>query len=94
MLPPFCYFAILSAKGAKYYSQGQAPSGARRVAPGYQRERERERERALKVRNIIGSYAALSELHAHFVFYPGATRLATLGSCPWLSYFAPSALCI
>jgi len=35
MLPPFCYFAILSAKGAKYYSQGQAPSGARRVAPGY-----------------------------------------------------------
>ena len=23
---------------------------------------------------------------------PGATRLALLGACPWLSYFAPSAL--
>src|ERR1700741_3292765 len=24
--------------------------------------------------------------------YPGATRLALLGTCPWLSYCAPSAL--
>jgi hypothetical protein len=48
--------------------------------------------RALKVRNISAGYSALSELHRFFLFVPGATRLALLGACPWLSYFAPSAL--
>jgi hypothetical protein len=32
--------------------------------------------RALKVRNMIASYSALSELHAHFALSPGATRFA------------------
>src|ERR1700752_1452905 len=49
-------------------------------------------KRALKVRNIVGSYSALSELHGPLRLQPGATRLALLGACPWLSYFAPSAL--
>ena len=42
---------------------------------------------------MIGSYSALSELYAHWVCGPGAPRLAVLGACPWLSYFAPLALC-
>src|SRR5919108_3847158 len=49
-------------------------------------------KRALKVRHMIDDYSALSELHAHYVCGPGATRLAPLGACPWLSYFAPLAL--
>ena len=49
-------------------------------------------QRALKVRNIVGSYSALSELHSHYDCDPGATRLAALDACPWLSYFAPLAL--
>jgi hypothetical protein len=48
--------------------------------------------RALKVRNIVDSYSALSELHSDYDRDPGATRLATLVACPWLSYFAPLAL--
>jgi hypothetical protein len=47
---------------------------------------------ALKVRNINLNYSALSELHGHFGFLPGATRLTLFGACPWLSYPAPSAL--
>jgi hypothetical protein len=39
-----------SAKGAEYYSQGQALSKAKRVAPGS----VVERSKALKVRNIKG----------------------------------------
>jgi len=49
-------------------------------------------QRALKVRNIVRSYSALSELHRHHDCDPGATRLAALDACPWLSYFAPLAL--
>ncbi len=48
--------------------------------------------RALKVRNIVGDYFALSELHGLDVSLPGATRFASLSACPWLSYFAPLAL--
>jgi hypothetical protein len=47
---------------------------------------------ALKVRNINVNYSALSELHGHYALLPGATRLTLFGACPWLSYFAPSAL--
>jgi hypothetical protein len=53
---------------------------------------EKIKERALKVRNIIAIYYALSELHGCLRVDPGATRLALLGACPWLSYFAPLAL--
>jgi len=44
------------------------------------------------VRNINVIYFALSELAVITRFGPGATRLAPLGTCPWLSYFAPLAL--
>ena len=40
----------LNANGAKYESQGQALSGAKRVAPGL----GRGKPRALKVRNVNG----------------------------------------
>ncbi len=56
-----------SAKGAKYDSQGQALSNAKRVAPG----QRYQLKRALKVRNIGSSYSALSELHAHYAFTQG-----------------------
>src|ERR1700752_4050508 len=42
---------------------------------------------ALKVRNTIARYSALSELNGHSLFYPGATRLAALSACPWLFIF-------
>jgi len=79
-----------SAKGAKYDSQGQALSGAKRVAPG---RRKKIRE-ALKVRNTRSvGFIPLFQSFARLCFrYPGATRLALLGACPWLSYVAPSAL--
>jgi len=48
--------------------------------------------RALKVRNTDVSYFALSELQGPCAGLPGATRLTLFGACPWLSYFAPSAL--
>ena len=44
------------------------------------------------MRNINVNYSALSELHDHCARVPGATRLTLFGACPWLSYFAPSAL--
>jgi len=44
------------------------------------------------VRNIERNYFALSELHVDDDLFPGATRLALLGACPWLTYFAPLAL--
>ena len=38
-------------------------------------------------------YFALSGLNAFWATHdPGATRLALLGACPWLLYFAPLAL--
>src|ERR1041385_296661 len=74
-----------SAEGAKYNSQGQEPSRARRVAPG----QKRKPPRALKERN---KYFALSVLTFSFPIYPGATRFAPLSACPWLLYFAPLAL--
>jgi hypothetical protein len=55
------------------------------IARGKREQREARRpwlpdineERTLKVRNIIGSYSALSELHAHFVLPRGdAPRFA------------------
>jgi len=49
-------------------------------------------KRALKVRNSIRYYFALSELRLYLFVGPGATRLAPLGACPWLLYFAPLAL--
>src|SRR6476646_3321344 len=73
-----------SANGAKYDSRGQARSASPLV-------RRNNLQRALKVRNIIASYSALSELHG-YQCVPGATRLALLDAYPWLSYFAPLAL--
>src|ERR1043166_6428720 len=48
--------------------------------------------RALKARNTNVNYSAPSELHGYCSILPGATRLTLFGACPWLSYFAPSAL--
>src|ERR1051325_10968421 len=50
--------------------------------------------RALKARNTNVNYSAPSELHGYCSILPGATRLTLFGACPWLSYFAPSALSI
>jgi len=44
-----------------------------------------------KYRATETTYFALSELLRVFFYFPGATRLAKLGACPWLSYFAPLA---
>ena len=63
-----------SAKGAKYESQGQALSAARRVAPGL----GPGKRRALKVRNMVGSYSALSELDGYLRVAQG--RRASLRS--------------
>jgi hypothetical protein len=63
-----------SAEGAEYESQGQARSEAERVAPG----RKESMKRALKVRNIIVSYCALSELQVPLFLLPrgDASRFA------------------
>jgi len=37
-------------------------------------------------------YSALSELHGYPVLSQGRRASLTLGACPWLLYFAPSAL--
>jgi hypothetical protein len=50
---------------------------------------------ALKERNKLLTglcYFALSVLNLIVRAKPGATRLAELSACPWLPYFAPSAL--
>jgi hypothetical protein len=80
-------FYTCSAKGARYDSQGQALSEAKRVAPG----NKNKSERALKVRNIF-AIIPLFQSSTVLIFYPGATRLALLGACPWLIYPAPLAL--
>jgi len=77
-----------SAEGAKYDSQGQAPSAARRVGPGS----KNNNLEALKERNNRPWDFALSVLYLVIFSTPGATVLASLVACPWLSYFAPSAL--
>src|ERR671924_331063 len=73
----------------------RAPKARNMIARGKRRAqrgasplvRQISMKRALKVRHMIDSYSALSELHAHYVCGPGATRLALLSACPWLSYF-------
>jgi len=80
--------SLRSAKGAKYESQGQALSAAKRVAPWL----EESLKRALKVRNKLAGYSALSELHGYFVPWSRGDVLASLRTCPWLLYFAPLAL--
>ena len=82
-------FSVRSAKGAKYESQGQALSNARRVAPGSQSQNNVE---ALKERNSYRRYFALSVLFSIDIDDPGAARLALLSACPWFSYSAPLAL--
>ncbi len=74
-----------SANGAKYDSQGQARSAS---PLGYRKPIEESTESAKYLRY----YCALSELHGCLRVDPGATRLALLGACPWLSYSAPLAL--
>src|ERR1051326_8930019 len=82
------------------YYRAPAPKARNIIARG-KREAQRNASpldpknnsnRALKVRNINVNYSALSELHDHCARVPGATRLTLFGACPWLSYFAPSAL--
>src|ERR1051326_7599111 len=82
------------------YYRAPAPKARNIIARG-KREAQRNAspldpksnlKRALKVRNINVNYSALSELHDHCARLPGATRLTLFGACPWLSYFAPSAL--
>jgi hypothetical protein len=60
---------------------------ARGVAPGT----TNNSTRALKVRNIIAGIAFFQSFTV-IAYLPGATRLASLGACPWLSYSAPLAL--
>ncbi len=55
-----------SAKGAKYDSQGQALSEARRGAPGNPKRIEESTESAKYHRELFRSFRALEELH----FYP------------------------
>jgi len=77
-----------SAKGAKYDSQGQALSNAKRVAlvSRYQLKR------ALKVRNIGSSYSALSEFHAHYAFSQGRRASRCSALAPGYHISAPLAL--
>jgi hypothetical protein len=77
-----------SAKGAKYESQGQAQSEAERVAPG----ESKRSDPALKARNTH-DISAFQALFDRAISQPGATCLAFLGTCPWLSCSAPLALC-
>jgi len=66
----------------------QPGASAKRVAPGYLASIKDSTESAKYHRD----YYALSELQGRLRVDPGATRLAPLGACPWLSYFAPLAL--
>jgi hypothetical protein len=77
-----------SANGAQYESQGQARSEAKCVAPG---KMENGGE-ALKEQNKIGMVFRTFSALQIFMGGPGATRLAPLSACPWLSYCAPLAL--
>ena len=84
----------LSAKGAKYCSQGQAASEARCVAPGL----HKNDVLALKERNKSGRNSGF-QCFLKMANYPGATRLASLGAstprgcragvpaCAWPPYF-------
>ncbi len=74
-----------SANGAKYDSQGQAQSASPLVIGN-------QLKRALKVRNIIAIITLFQSFKVVYAWDPGATRLALLGACPWLSYSAPLAL--
>jgi len=82
-------FRLRSAKGAEYDSQGQALSGAKRVAPGYKESKD---YKALKVRNYHRHLCRSFRASQTTMVVPGATCFAPLSTCPWLSYSAPSAL--
>ena len=79
---------MLDALCTKSRSVRHSANGANMIARGKREQREARRpwlpnineERALKVRNIICGYFALSELHAHFVFTQGrrASRCSAL----------------
>ena len=83
------YFALSVLSRIFYATRGDAPRCAQCVAPGKERPMDRE---ALKERNKRSRYFALSVLSRNFLRLPRATRLAALSACPWLLYFAPSAL--
>jgi len=76
---------LQSAAGAQYKSQGQARSASPLVA----NKREQMRPEGPK---YLHRYFALSGLVTFDCLLPGATRSASLRTCPWLSYSAPSAL--
>jgi hypothetical protein len=76
---------LQSAAGAQYKSQGQARSASPLVA----NKREQMRPEGPK---YLHRYFALSGLVTFDCLLPGATRSASLRTCPWLSYLAPSAL--
>ena len=44
------------------------------------------------MRNTVLVIPLFQSFTSILFFYPGATHLASLGACPWLSYFAPLAL--
>jgi len=69
-----------SAEGAEYYSQGQARSASPLVTY------IKKRRRGLKGRNIIPPFQGWRTV------FINRTRGDALRACPWLSYFAPSAL--
>ena len=66
----------LSAEGAEYDSQGQAPNNVRRVAPGDRKYLKR----ALKVRNIDVNIPLFQSSTATLLFYQGrcASRCSPL----------------
>jgi endo-1,4-beta-xylanase len=77
-----------SAIGAKYESQGQVRSEAERVAPG------RKKPRASRPEGPKYTYSALSGLRDIFLILTQGRRPDKVGTCPWLLYSAPLALCV
>ena len=75
----------ISAEGAGYKSQGQVRSEAEHVAPGNE---TKNGVPALKGRNMV----RISAFQASNRFLGALTRGDALRACPWLLYFAPSAL--
>jgi hypothetical protein len=77
-----------SAKGAEYESRGQVPGKARHVAPGCDMH-----DRIRPERPKYHGYYALSALDQIVLSHQGRRAPLRFALAPWLSYFAPLALC-
>jgi hypothetical protein len=76
------------AKGGFFIGGGHGPPKARHVAPGLRYAQSNKASKA-EISLVLRAFSAGSD---RFVS-PAATRSASLRACPWLSYFAPLALC-